>query len=103
MSVSVYVNAIKELSEEELFLIKSYNTLVRNGLTIPEDLQQRLFKIVGSTPDGYHDSWDTPYELRSKTVEIYVQGDGWAESGDGKIIQMEDIPEGTKALRIYMG
>ena len=108
MSVSIYVHAIKELSDDELFLIKSYNTLIDNGLTIPEDLKQRLLEIVGEPPRAPlphpkygTDGFDERYELRSRTVELSVGGEGDVMYYDGKVIQLEDIPPGTKALRIF--
>lgn len=108
MSVDVYVHAIKELSEDELFLIKSYNTLIDNGLTISEDLKKRLLEIVGEPPNEPFDhpqygtdGFSERYELRSRTVELGIGGEGRVMWGDGMIIQLADIPRGTKAIRIF--
>ena len=98
MSVGVYVNAIKELSGGELRLIKTYNTLAENRLTIPDDLKAMLMNSVGESPPG---GWGEPYGLRTGIVEFPIMGRGDVMSLDGMVIEVDSFPAGTKALRIF--
>jgi hypothetical protein len=97
MSVSIYVNARKELSREDADLIRAYMTLTDSNIQVPKELGDAIVRITGKK------NWyDMPDKfLEGTTVELPVNGDGDVMYGDGMILRLKDLPEGTKELRIY--
>jgi len=99
MGVYVCVNALKKISKGERELINAYNTLCEHGVDISGDLKLQIEEALGKKPDN---GWREPIELGDDYIEMCVRGEGKAEYGDGMIILIQDLPVGTKALRVFM-
>ena len=99
MSVSVYVEAHRKISENDLEHVVAYNALVAIDLEPPEQLVQHLQKVLGNDSRLPYERITTP---TNKMISVSVRGEGDVEYGDGMIIRIADLPPDTEALRIYM-
>lgn len=97
MGADVYVNAIREISEKEVGLIKAYNTLIENNISISEDLWRSVEGILDEEI-----KYEEAIKYTSVRVETPIKGEGRVEYGDGMVIEVSDLPEGTVAIRVYM-
>lgn len=98
MSVSVYVAARKMVSRDERSILDAYNACVANGIVVSDSHKRRIVEILGEEPKW----WDEPLDLDYKEwVEIRVRGEGDVMYDDGMVLNLEDLPKGTKELRIF--
>lgn len=100
MSVSVYVDAHRRVSEANLEYLKVYNSLVSMEMDPPDELVKYLREVLGN--DSRFPDEEITIPLGTETVSVSVRGEGDAKYGDGMIIEIANLPPGTEALRIYM-
>ena len=101
MSVSVYVEAHRKVSEDDLEYLAVYNSLISMEIIPPVEITGYLRKVLGddSRLDCREEIPTLPVD---GTVTVGVRGEGDAKYSEGMIIEIADLPPGTVALRIYM-
>lgn len=99
MGMSIGVYAMRKITPEDLALVKAHNTLCDQGYDSPEKMLKELHALLGDKvyaqekikcPDGEY-------------IEVWVDGKGDAMYGDGEVIQIEDFPKDTFAIRVKGG
>lgn len=100
MSVSVYVEAHRKVSETDVEYLTIYNGLVAKGIEPPAPVMEYLREILGDD-DRFLDEEEFPMPPGGETVAVRVRGEGRAKYG-GMIVKISDLPPGTEALRIYV-
>lgn len=101
MSVDVYVEAHRKVSQADMEYVIIYNSLIAKGIKPPEKVIEYLRGVLG---DDDRFSWNEEIDVPSdaETVTIRVLGTGNAKCGEGMIVRLADLPSETEALRIYM-
>lgn len=99
MSVSVYVEAHRKVSEDDLEYLRAYNALVAVEVDPPERIIKYLQKALGNDDRLPDEEIEMP---GGKMISVSVRGEGDVEYGNGMIVKIADLPPGTVALRIYM-
>ena len=101
MSVSVYVEAQRRISETDLEYVTLYNSLVAKGISLPKEVIEYLRKVLG---DDSVLGWDEEIiiPLGTEMIGVRVRGEGSVEYDGGMIIRIVDLPPNTEVLRIYM-
>jgi len=99
MSADVYIEAHREVSEDDLEYLKAYNALVAIDIAPPSPIVEYLRKALGNDSRLPDEEIEMP---SGKMISVPVRGKGDAEYGDGMIIAIVDLPPGTVALRIHM-
>jgi len=99
MSASVYVEAHREVSEDDLEYLEAYNALVAIGIEPPNRIIEYLQKVLGNDSRLPDEEIDMP---SGKMISVPIRGEGSIEYCDGMIIVIADLPPGTVALRVYM-
>jgi len=99
MSVSVYVEAHRKISEDDLEYLTAYNALIAIGTAPPEHIVEYLRSVLGNDHRLPDEKITMP---TGEMVSVSVRGEGSVEYGDGMIIEIADLPPNTVALRIYM-
>lgn len=99
MSVSVYIEAHRRVSKEDLEYLKAYNALVAIEAEPPQKIIEYLREALGNDSRLPDEEIDMP---TGEMVSVHVQGEGDVKYGNGMIIKVADLPLGTVALRIYM-
>lgn len=102
MSVSIYVAAQRTLTQGYLDEVRVYNELVDMNHIPPDAMVKNLKSLLG---DDACDEWGheeiTVDVEAGNLVECSVQRKGAAMYGNGKVIQIADLPPDTVALWIY--
>jgi len=101
MSVDIYVEAQRKVSEIDLEYLRVYNSLISMDIIPPVEVIEYLREALGGDNRlGYGEA--ILILPADGMVATRVRGEGDAKYGEGMIIEIADLPPGTKALRIYM-
>jgi len=100
MSVNVYVEAHRRISEADLERLVVYNSLILMEIDPPEELIKYLREALGD--DSRFPDEEIIIPPGTKTMSLNIRGEGDVEYDNGMIINIADLPPGTEALRIYM-
>jgi len=98
MSVSVYVEAHRKVSEDDLEYLLAYNALVAIGIEPPNRIIEYLQEALGNDSRLPDEEIDMP---TGEMISISIRGEGDVKYSNGMIIKIADLPLGTEALRIY--
>ena len=102
MSVSVYVEAHRKVSETDMRYVAIYNALMAEGIEPPTEVVEYLKRALGDDCLFWDDETAIAIPPGDRIVAVNVQGEGNASYGSGMIIKVADLPPGTEILRIYM-
>lgn len=99
MSVSVYVEAHRTISADDLEYLVAYNALIAIDITPPATIVKHLRWALGNDCRLPDEEITMP---TGEMISVSIRGEGDVEYGNGMIIKIADLPPGTVALRIYM-
>ena len=102
MSVNVYVEAHRKVSETDMEYVAIYNALISKEIEPPAEVVEHLKRVLGDDCLFWDDEVGITIPPGTGMVAIRVQGAGQAEYCGGMIIRIADLPPGTEALRVYM-
>ena len=103
MGVSTWMVAQKRLSFLDRQLINAFNILLTTGVEPPADLIAKLRSTVGDLAVDKA-LVDETFKLENDVLEVSLYGlwKGKAEYDAGMILNLDVLPEGTFAIRVYM-
>ena len=100
MSVDIYIVAQRALNGKDRKLIDAYNTMCGVPVkTFPADFIELLRSRLGTAFPG---RVGEVIELWENSVEVPMKCEGDIKYGDGAIVTIDQLPEGTDAIRIYI-
>lgn len=100
MSMSIGASALKEINDFDRKMVEVYNALVRADLYERQNLPTEVFTHLvrlGLLPEEDSDL----IELDDGLVEIDIKISGYPLNYTGGYINIDDLPEGTRRIRIY--
>lgn len=103
MSISTWMVAQKRLTDSDRRLVSAFNELFCAGIEPPEDLIDELkYRLGKYTTNKALD--DERFRLTNDVLEISLYGlwEGDIEYDEGATIDLDKLPEGTFAIRIYI-
>jgi hypothetical protein len=101
MSMSGYVVAQKKLTDLDRQRVEAFNTLFGMEIEPPEELVNELEKSLGKDAvSSALDLWE--FELQGDILEVGLHASGNINYDGGMVIDLDDLPEGTFAIRVYL-
>lgn len=107
MSISINIAAIKAITEKDVRYVNIFVMCNDGGVEVPRTVVDYIRKSLGdevleTLRDGgcaQHD--DEAFLYGAIEIPLYGRYEGDVMYGDGVVLQLSDLPEGTVALRIY--
>lgn len=101
MSISIFVVAQKQLTDEDFETVRLYNDLVARGYSPPDDMVLKLKHILASDLVLYDGEMITIPD-GVKAIEVPISGEGDVMNHvKGEVISINKLPLNTIAIRIY--
>ncbi len=99
MSISISIEAQKQLTKEDFEKVALYNGLIDKEYDVPRDLFDEIQSILGvSLYNG--EPVNTPEDKQIVEIGLSGEGDVMYEN-NGLVIPISALPLNTIALRIY--